>query len=116
VSKKTIALDFDGVIHKYTTPWTSPEEIPDGPVSGALDAVKEYLENDLEVIIFSTRANTAGGIIAILTWLEKHGFPTLQVTAEKPRALVYVDDRGFHFGGVFPAVSYVKNFKPWNRR
>ena len=34
-------LDFDGVIHAYTSPWTNAETISDGPVPGALDQKPE---------------------------------------------------------------------------
>jgi hypothetical protein len=37
--KPVISLDFDGVIHSYTSPWTCCEEINDPPVEGALDFI-----------------------------------------------------------------------------
>ena len=31
----SIAVDFDGVIHSYTSKWVAADVIPDPPVSGA---------------------------------------------------------------------------------
>lgn len=36
-SKPILCVDFDGVIHLYTTPWTNAFTISDGPVPGALE-------------------------------------------------------------------------------
>lgn len=115
---KTVALDFDGVVHAYTSKWTAPEAIHDGPVPGALEAIQGYLKAGFQVAIFSARARALEGLYAIEEWLEHHGFPAdeLAVTSVKPQAVLYVDDRGFHFTGTFPSVRDVETFKPWNRR
>ncbi len=58
VSKKErpliIALDFDGVLHMYSSGWTGP--IPfDPPVPGAVEFCKRLVNQGYEVSIFSTR-------------------------------------------------------------
>ena len=40
MSQQTVALDFDGVVHAYTTPWESHNIIPDAPVPGAKEAIE----------------------------------------------------------------------------
>lgn len=113
MDKKTIALDFDGVLHSYTSGWTGP--VPeDPPVDGAQKFV-EWLQDKYEVVLFSSRADTKAGIDGIKSWLKDHNFPALEVYHEKPAAEVYVDDRGFRFTGDF---NKVKDFlggdtSPW---
>jgi len=116
--KLTVALDFDGVLHSYTTRWTKAEEIHDGPVEGALKAVWSYIDEGIDVCIYSARARSSSGTGAIWDWLEKHEFPTsdLQVTSIKPAASIYVDDRSYLFTGLnFPSPKQVRDFRPWNR-
>lgn len=117
---KTIAIDFDGVIHSYTSGWQGVEIIPDPPVPGAIEFVCECLGREgVEPVIYSTRAETPRGRYAIRTYLEAHGLPpesVFRVTAEKPKAIVYIDDRAWRFDGLFPYLPHVLNFKPWYRR
>lgn len=115
--QKTIALDFDGVIHSYTSLWTFPNEIHDGPTPLALAAVNDYIKAGLKVVVFSARARAATGRQAIQDWLKKHNFPDLEITSVKPHAVLYVDDRAHLFTGAnFPSVADVVLFNPWNKR
>jgi hypothetical protein len=43
--------------------------------------------------------------------LKKIKFPT-----KKPAAFLTIDDRAIQFNGVFPDMSELSNFKPWNRK
>lgn len=116
-----ISLDFDGVIHSYTSPWQGACHIPDPPVPDALAMIMNYIDNGLRVGIFSTRNIEPGGIAAMQAWLSKHGlhegyickidFPSAKPTI----ATLFVDDRAYAFTGTFPSVEYVKSFKPWNK-
>lgn len=112
---KTLAIDFDGVLHAYTSPWTKPEEIHDGPVPGAVAWVTAACKR-FEVVVCSARAETPAGIVAITEWLSRHGFPPVEVTSEKPKAVVYLDDRAWRFDGTFPVLDEIDAFRPWNRR
>ena len=114
--KPTIAVDFDGVIHSYTSPWTRAEEINDPPTAGALQAINTYVEAGFTVVVFSARAKKKTGHKAIWAWLKEHGFPSMCIVTEKPHAVIYIDDRGYHFEGYFPTVEFIKNFKPWNKQ
>ncbi|GAI89623.1 unnamed protein product [marine sediment metagenome] len=102
--KKTIAIDFDGVIHKYSKGWQDGE-IYDEPVEGALEAIVELLIKGYKVSIFTTREHPA----VVKNWIidkmykckEIEGKPFYQenfeVTNKKPIAIAYIDDRGIRF-------------------
>lgn len=112
----TIAVDFDGVIHSYSSPWVDHHVIPDPPVPGAIEWLNAILDK-FDVVIFTTRGKTAEGAAAVGRWLIEHGGPEgLTVTAVKPPALVYIDDRAWRFEGTFPTADEVHRSRPWNKR
>ena len=118
--KPTVAIDFDGVIHQYTSPWTNAREVRDDPVEGAFKFIEELQDSNYKVCVFSSRCAYEGSTQAIRDWLIKHGFdeeriPELSFTDSKPPALLYIDDRGYQFRGTFPTVEYIANFKTWNK-
>jgi hypothetical protein len=106
-----VAVDFDGVIHSYTSGWKGADVIPDPPVDGAIDFLRELAAADYDVVI---RARHDGGAEAAEAYLRQHGFdgPVL-VTAEKVPALFYIDDRGWRFRGRFPSLRQIRYMKPW---
>lgn len=114
----TVAVDFDGVIHSYTSPWTTAGEIPDPPVPGAIGALHRLAE-DFDLVIFTTRAKTADGAVEVIKWLRKNGCPDdlwKDVTAVKPAALIYIDDRAYRFNGDnWPTAQEVHAARPWNK-
>lgn len=121
MSKLSVCVDFDGVIHKYDT---EPEvhnscEILDGPVDGAFDWLREVVKK-YHVIIFSARFNDPGSDYAVCKWFIKHGleFSVLDQLDfyAKPKAKLYIDDRGFQFSGHFPSLESIEDFKAWNKR
>jgi hypothetical protein len=125
----TIALDFDGVIHSYTSGWLGPDVIPDPIVPGAAEFIVTAAEY-YDIVIYSTRAETPEGRDAMRTWLREQIprelswwrdsvdelIANIHTTDRKPPALLYIDDRGFQFQGVFPALEYIENFEPWYTR
>jgi hypothetical protein len=120
MDRKTIAIDFDGVIHSYTSGWKGADTIPDPPTPGAIEWLAEA-HSRFEVAIYSTRAETAEGRRAIAAWLRKNGLheiilAQIKITSAKPMALIYLDDRGWQFTGTFPSLDEIEAFKPWNKR
>ncbi len=131
MSKKwpTVCIDFDGVIHSYISGWNGAHVIPDPPVEGALLAIEEYIAANLDVQIFSSRSSRPEAVSAMRKWLSEwalihfdHNLVEVQRFLSeisfpeiKPPAMVYIDDRGFHFKGSFPTVEFIKTFKPWNK-
>lgn len=101
---KNIAIDFDGVVHNFD------KGFHDGtcygePLDGSLDALKT-LSNDYNIIIFTAKAkpnrplvNGKTGTELVKDWLKKHNVLQYvkEVTAEKPRAMIYIDDKGYYF-------------------
>lgn len=123
----TVAVDFDGVLHSYTTPWINAHTIPDPPVEGAIDWLVRMLQK-FNVVIFSTRCRTPEGVDAVRRWLFKHGeleweggvagrgLEEITYSYEKPAALVYIDDRAYRFTGQnFPSADEIHALRPWNK-
>jgi len=121
-----LVLDFDGVVHSYTSGWKGADVVSDPPVPGALEFIRAAQEH-FEVSIFSSRSNQAGGAIAMGEWLHLHMlhvwgpdeasrvFNDIAWPFEKPAAFVTIDDRALTFDGTWPSLESLKAFKPWNR-
>lgn len=92
-----------GVLHSYVSGWTGSRPV-DPPVEGAREAVEAFLAGGYSVVIFTCRALTDDGRRGTIEWLQEHGFPVCDVTAFKPHALLYVDDRAFRFEGSWAAL------------
>lgn len=98
MTPKTIAIDFDGVIHSYTSGWTG--EVPsDPPVTGAKEFIEEARAQGYRVEVFTCRALTEDGYCGIVDWLKQHGIVVDNITSEKPHAQIYIDDRAWRFDG-----------------
>lgn len=67
MTDKTIAVDFDGVIHKYSKAYHDGS-IYDGPVEGARDALRLLKKKGYKVVIFTARPNAE----EIDGWLKTH--------------------------------------------
>lgn len=115
--KKTVAFDFDGVIHSYTSGWQGAAVVPDPPVPGIKESIEALRAAGYEVVVVSSRANTEEGCAAINNFLKEHEIIADMVTNNKPPALVYVDDRAICFDGkVESLVEKIINFRPWNAK
>lgn len=116
--RQTVVFDFDGVIHSYMSGWKGLTAIPDPPVPGIKEALKNIHDAGYEVCVVSTRCQHQVGIEAITDWLEKHGMldSVDRVLGEKPPAIVYIDDRAICFDGhPETLLEKIQNFKPWNK-
>ena len=49
LKKKILAIDFDGVLHSYTSGWKGARSIPDPPVYGSLDWLTDFLDRYCDV-------------------------------------------------------------------
>jgi hypothetical protein len=126
MSKPIICLDFDGVIHSYTSGWQGARNIPDPPVAGAIEFMLHALHK-YDVVIHSSRARYWGGISAMRKWLKAHagslwydtpvgpGLEDVRFTRWKPPAIVTIDDRAIRFYGKFPTPQEAAALIPWNK-
>jgi hypothetical protein len=122
MSKPILCLDFDGVIHSYTSGWKGADQIPDPPVDGAFEFIEKALEH-FRVVIFSSRTHQPNGILAMQAWLlehtarvgKEHIVPEIEWPVDKPAAFLTLDDRALLFTGQFPDPRILRNFKPWNK-
>lgn len=118
--KPILCLDFDGVLHSYTSGWKGADVIPDPPVPGAFQFIADAAQH-FHVHIYSSRSGQPGGIEAMRQWFEewdpKGGILSLlSFPTEKPPAFIGIDDRVLTFNGTFPSARELLNFKPWNKR
>lgn len=117
-SHPCIAVDFDGVLHSYTSGWAGAAVCPDPPVEGAIEWLNGIVE-EFYVVILTTRGDQPGGNDAVTAWLRSNGYtgPDLLVTSHKVPALLYLDDRGWRFEGpgTFPSAEQVHAARPWNK-
>lgn len=117
---KTLCLYFDGVLNEYSSGWQSPTLIPDLPVRGAIEFLRDATKW-FDVAIFSSRSHQPGGVEAMTDWLNFHGLPREWIAANltfpsvKPPAHVTLDDRAIQFTGRFPSLEEIDAFRPWNR-
>ena len=125
----TICIDFDGVIHSYTSGWKGVAVIPDPPVPGAIEFIEKAQDAGYRVAIYSSRSSSIRGRWAMKRWIEPHiihHFGCDRVAADdcslmirwpwfKPSAIVTIDDRAIRFDGTWPAIEAIKSFKPWNQ-
>lgn len=102
--KVNVGIDFDGVIHKCSKGFYDGT-IYDDPVDGVAEALKQ-ISDTFNIIVFTCKAkadrplvNGKTGTELVWEWLEKHDLAQFvsQVTAEKPRAKYYIDDRAIRF-------------------
>lgn len=104
--QRTIAVDFDGVLHPYTNGWTgyTPEDEP--PMDGAFAFLGKLKADGYRVVVFSTRCDNPEGLAGTRAWLVTHGLDPLvdDVTCSKPPAVAYVDDRAVPYLGDWSAV------------
>lgn len=100
VYRPTIAVDFDGVIHKYSNGWQDGE-IYDDPIEGAFEKMLRLYLDGFNIVISTARTE----IDSVKTWWNKWyhiKFPNsemfpVEITNKKPIAIAYIDDRGIKF-------------------
>ena len=113
---KNIAIDFDGVIHNANKGWGDGTCYGD-PLPGAIEAIKQ-LSNQYTIIIFTAKVkpnrplvNGKTGIELVKEWFKKYNILDCisEITSEKPRAELYIDDNGYRFENWNDTLNFVKN-------
>ena len=112
---ENIAIDFDGVIHNFDKGWHDGTCYGE-PIPGALEAIKD-LSKRYKIIIFTAKAkpnrplvNGKTGMVLVEEWLKEHDIfkYVSEITSEKPRAQIYIDDRGYRFVNWDKAIQDIK--------
>lgn len=129
VKRPILCLDFDGVLHSYTSGWQGADIISDPPVPGAIAFLYEAIQH-FDVCIYSSRSHQKGGIEAMQYWIAEHErqwraqqeivprtslLLNIRFPLEKPAAFLTIDDRAITFTGAWPSVALLLAFKPWNK-
>lgn len=110
-----LAIDFDGVIHN------ADKGFHDGtcygvPLPGSLDALK-LLATKYRIVIFTAKAkpnrplvNGKTGTELVSEWLEKNEVLryVADITSEKPRAILYIDDNAYRFENWEETLKYIQ--------
>lgn len=114
---KNIAIDFDGVIHNFDKGWYDGTCYGE-PLPGALEAIRKLSES-YTIIIFTAKAkpsrplvNGKTGTQLVKEWLEGHDVMKYvsEITSEKPRSQIYIDDKGYHFQNWEDTMKYLESF------
>ncbi len=119
---KTIAIDFDGVIHRYSKGWKDGS-IYDQPIDNAFKSIKNLMEQGYYVFIHSTRdphqiqqwMNERQDYFKVQTISSSeldHGKfwnknDVVGVTQFKLPADLYVDDRALKFDGDWSKTLFI---------
>jgi adenylylsulfate kinase len=117
-SRRTIAVDFDGVIADYDG-YKGPGVLgaPRPDVRAAMHTLRA---EGWKIVIYTTR-----GAAEISDYLAQHGFPFDEINSNcdyrtqgpKPVADVYWDDRAFCYSGdASKDLDQIRNFRTWSGR
>jgi len=86
-----LAIDFDGVIHDRGN---RPEgKMLGEPFEDAPAALEALHDAGHRIIIHTLMATTPSGTAAVTDWLDHYGIDYHEVTAIKPYADYYIDDK-----------------------
>jgi hypothetical protein len=134
MDKPILCIDFDGVIHSYTSGWKGAAVILDPYVPGffkwAIEAVKYF-----RLVVYSSRSKEPGAAQAMREWLGTQSinaieagevtsdfdwgslFPYIEFSHQKPAAFLTIDDRAICFDGDWSKLTpkSLMDFHPWNK-
>lgn len=119
---RTVAIDFDGVIHAYSKGWHDGS-IYDEPIPGAFEAIQRLQWEGIAVFVHTTREE-----LSVASWLNEHRVmavtganadrPTFWNSTEvvlvsnyKLPAIAYIDDRGIRFQDWRQALGDLEKFE-----
>jgi hypothetical protein len=112
-----IAIDFDGVIHSFEFGFHDGT-IYGTPIPGSRESL-ERLSQKFKLILYTAKAkpdrplvNGKTGVELVQEWLEKYELDKyfVEITAEKPRCLCYIDDKAIQFTSWDNTLEELKKF------
>ncbi len=95
--KDILAIDMDGVLHDYKHPIEGKRLGP--PLPDAVVAMDDLYDRGYKLIIHTVKATTKQGAEMVEEWLDHYGFEYHEITAIKPNATYYIDDRAIRHTG-----------------
>ena len=116
--RKTIAVDFDGVIANYNG-WTGPNNVG-YPRQDVVDALGQLQAEGWKIVVHTTR-----GAREVQGYLLRYQIPFEEINqnsdyacgGQKPVATVYWDDRAIRYSGdARNDLEWIRNFRTWNDR
>lgn len=130
--RRTIAVDFHGVICSYATSnaRVHPGYVsPDPPNPGAIAWLIE-MAADFNIVVmsgsFADPHSRRNAIANCWDWLVRYGIPRelickepddhhkpIHITSTRPKCVLLIDDRAMRFEGRFPAADEIRDFQPW---
>ncbi len=115
--KPILAMDFDGVIHSYTSGWQGEDVISDPPVPGVFTWMERAMVY-FRIAIYSSRSKSFLGRAAMRKYISKHAphlFTDLDFPEYKPHAFITLDDRAVNFDGNWDNYdpTILRHFVPW---
>lgn len=114
---RTIAIDFDGVIHSFELGYHDGT-IYGTPIEGSIAAIKK-LAQQYTIVIYTAKAkkdrplvNGKTGTELVWEWLKKYELAPFikEITAEKPRCICYIDDKAIQFTNWQQALADLTKF------
>lgn len=113
-----LAIDFDGVVHTFNKGYYDGTCYGE-PLPGSLEAIKE-LSKKYKIIIFTAKVKENRPLVKGKTgrqlveeWLIKYGIRDYvsEITAEKPRALLYIDDNAYRFDNWIKTLEFINKWE-----
>tara|TARA_Y100000592_G_scaffold91377_1_gene151447 strand:+ start:8432 stop:8824 length:393 start_codon:yes stop_codon:yes gene_type:complete len=114
---KNLAIDFDGVVHNFDKGYHDGTCYGE-PIEGSLEAIRE-LSKKYRIIIFTAKAKPSRPLVngktgkeLVTDWLKHHNVIDCvsEITAEKPRAFLYIDDKGYRFQNWQHTMLFMETF------
>jgi hypothetical protein len=112
-----IAVDFDGVICESTKGFHDGTAYGE-PIKDTIDSIKELYNKGFTLVVFTgkvkkDRPNIGGktGLEIVEEWLVKYDLLKYfkEITSDKPRALIYIDDNGYRFDNWKNTLKFIDN-------
>jgi hypothetical protein len=105
-ASRTIGIDFDNTIASADP--DNPSEIGP-PEPGAIEALKEIHRRGFHIVLLTCRALKQWkdtDIPKVEAFLKEHGIDDIivNITATKPVAMMYIDDRAINYNGNWDAI------------
>ena len=116
--KNTIAIDFDGVIHKNSKGFHDGT-IYDDVIEGSYESLEE-ISKKYKIVLFTCKANPnrpkvneKTGIELVEEWLREHDMYKFvdRVVWGKPNAKFYIDDKGIRFTNWKQTLEDMENYE-----